>query len=106
MNRILYIISIFSATLNVFSQDKDVKKAESFYESHRYEDAFKKYIVLIDNGLSITEYSDVYRKAINCGLKLRKYDKVDDIYFLLSAADQVIFDDAYFYIKFLFQHTL
>ena len=82
MNRILYIISIFSATLNVFSQDKDVKKAESFYESHRYEDAFKKYIVLIDNGLSITEYSDVYRKAINCGLKLRKYDKVDDIYFL------------------------
>ena len=101
MNRILYIISIFSATLNVFSQDKDVKKAESFYESHRYEDAFKKYIVLIDNGLSITEYSDVYRKAINCGLKLRKYDKVDDIYFLLSESDQFIFDDAYFYIKFL-----
>jgi outer membrane protein OmpA-like peptidoglycan-associated protein/Tol biopolymer transport system component len=89
---------IFSSI--VFSQDRKIAKAESYYEMHRYFDASQIYNELMwKNKVDAGTHPEVYRHGADANIRSKQYQQAKEALEYLSGTDQFNFEDAYTYIK-------
>ena len=96
------ILSIYFVIFSsiIFSQERKIAKAESYYSMSRFYDAsiiFNE--LMFKNKLDAATYPDVFRHGAESNIRSKQYILAKDALDYLSVTDQFNFDDAYNFIK-------
>jgi len=96
----IFVLLLLLIQTSVYSQDRKISKAESYFEMHRYHDASNIYNELIERDkLDASSYPDVYRHGAESAMKVKAYEKAKYALEYLSGTDQFTFEDGYKYIQ-------
>lgn len=95
----LSVCSVILSTF-LFSQDRKIAKAESYFSMSRYFDASNIYNELMfKDKLDAASHPDVFRHGAESNIRSKQYNFAKDALDYLAVTDQFNFEDAYIFIK-------